>query len=309
MSAKTSVIIPCYNVADKVGLQLQALVQQEENEPFEVVLVNNKSTDDLVSAVAPYEGKLNIRIIDAFEHAGVSYARNVGVGAARGDYLIFCDGDDVVSPHFVAHGQKALKSHPIYAAGFVPVDTSKFLSVESALAGIEEATFEAPRDEWQDDMSWPILPGCAFGIRRATMLQVGGFDLSVEPGAEDNDFGIRAAQEGYFPGIIRSAVIAYRVYPAGQRSYRSAFYRAKSVALLLHYTGKWSNNPVTQGRNPALILLKVLAAGAKTFIADRSALKEWRNRFSQANGIFQGWVQYELLKQAPERQIGIGLKF
>lgn len=306
MSTNTSVIVPCYNVADKVGLQLQALVQQEDNEPFEVILVNNKSTDNLEAVVEPFKDKLDVRIVDALEHAGVSYARNVGIGASTGEYLIFCDGDDVVSPHFIANGQKTLKDYPIYAAGFVPVDTSKFTSVESALEGIEEAPFEAPRADWQDS-KWPILPGGSFGIHRKAMLEVGGFDLSLEPGAEDNDFGIRAAEKGYFPSIMRSAVIAYRVYPAGQRSYKSAYNRAKSAALLIHHTDKWKSNPVTQGQNPAVSMAKVLIAGVKVLLTNRSAMNEWRNRFAQTNGLFQGWVQYELLKKAPQRQIGAGI--
>ena len=92
-----SVIIPVYNAADSIRNTVDGLMMQDFLS-FEVVLVDDGSTDgssmvcdDLASV---YEG---VRVIHK-PNGGVSSARNAGLDAASGEYVMFLDADDVLKP-------------------------------------------------------------------------------------------------------------------------------------------------------------------------------------------------------------------
>lgn len=96
-NVRISVIIPVYNAADSIRNTVDELMRQDFPS-FEVVLVDDGSTDgsslvcdDLASV---YEG---VRVIHK-PNGGVSSARNVGLDAASGEYVMFLDADDVLKP-------------------------------------------------------------------------------------------------------------------------------------------------------------------------------------------------------------------
>ena len=91
---EVSVIIPCYNCQDFVGQTLESLVKQTHRN-FEVVCINDGSTDKTLSVLQEWKEKniLDMQIIDK-PNGGVSSARNAGIQAARGKYLLFLDSDD-----------------------------------------------------------------------------------------------------------------------------------------------------------------------------------------------------------------------
>ncbi|MCY7392121.1 MAG: glycosyltransferase, partial [Leptolyngbyaceae cyanobacterium CAN_BIN12] len=62
---KLSVILPCYNGAETIAVQLNALVQQQWSEDWEVIVVNNGSTDNSVEIVEEYRDRLPLRIVNA----------------------------------------------------------------------------------------------------------------------------------------------------------------------------------------------------------------------------------------------------
>ena len=89
-----SIIIPCYNVEEYVGACIDSVLVQEEKD-FEIVLVNDGSKDNTLSVLEEYKKKnSNIRIINQ-ENSGVSSARNKGLLAAKGSYVLFLDADDI----------------------------------------------------------------------------------------------------------------------------------------------------------------------------------------------------------------------
>src|SRR5689334_1052511 len=117
-----SVIIPAYNAAITLGEQLAALKEQVYAGPWEVLVVNNRSTDGTVAVVTRYQVSMpHLRLVQAFDKQGRSYACNVGARAARGDALIFCDADDVAAPGWLAGLARAIETHEV-VAGPVEVD-------------------------------------------------------------------------------------------------------------------------------------------------------------------------------------------
>lgn len=92
-----SVVIPVYNVEDYLDDCLSSLQSQDYTD-FEVICVNDGSTDRSREILSEWAGKMpQIRVIDR-ENGGLSAARNTGLQAAIGDYVVFVDSDDWVEP-------------------------------------------------------------------------------------------------------------------------------------------------------------------------------------------------------------------
>lgn len=92
MSLDISVVIPTYNAALSITKTLQSLVDQTL-ENFEVILVDDGSTDELKKYLESFYDKINLNYYYQ-ENGGVSSARNKGISHARGKYICFLDSDD-----------------------------------------------------------------------------------------------------------------------------------------------------------------------------------------------------------------------
>lgn len=98
---RISVIVPVYNVWRYVGQCMHTLVNQTVGQPYEVVVVNDGSTDHSRGILRWFEERYPfVRVIDQ-ENAGVSAARTAGLRAARGEYVCFVDSDDYVSENYL----------------------------------------------------------------------------------------------------------------------------------------------------------------------------------------------------------------
>jgi glycosyltransferase involved in cell wall biosynthesis len=93
-----SVIMPAWNVQDYVVKSLDSVLSQEMRD-FEIIFVNDGSTDDTLNIATEKLSNcgLPVVIVDQ-KNQGVSVARNVGLGKARGDYVVFFDADDIMKP-------------------------------------------------------------------------------------------------------------------------------------------------------------------------------------------------------------------
>ena len=95
---KLSIIIPVYNVEKYIGPCLESIYRQELAEDvFEVIIVNDASTDDSMLVVSHMMNvHPNISVITNNESFGPSVSRNVGMDNAIGDYVLFIDSDDML---------------------------------------------------------------------------------------------------------------------------------------------------------------------------------------------------------------------
>lgn len=95
-----SLIIPVYQVSDYIERCLKSVIKQTYNF-FECILVDDASPDDSIDKceqmIATYEGPIQFRILHHELNRGLSAARNTGIDAATGDYLLFIDSDDLIS--------------------------------------------------------------------------------------------------------------------------------------------------------------------------------------------------------------------
>lgn len=92
-----SVIVPVYNAENYLHLCIASLLAQTHKN-LEIILVNDGSKDSSLSICRGYADKdKRIKVIDK-PNTGVSDTRNIGIEAAKGEYIMFCDSDDCVAP-------------------------------------------------------------------------------------------------------------------------------------------------------------------------------------------------------------------
>lgn len=108
MEPAVSVVIPTFNRAEYLAESLDSILQQE-GPSFEVIVVDDGSTDDTPSVLAPYGSRVQVL---QQPNSGIAAARNAGVAAARGEFVAFHDSDDVALPGRLAIPHRYLTDHP-----------------------------------------------------------------------------------------------------------------------------------------------------------------------------------------------------
>ena len=105
-----SVVIPLYNKAHTIVNTLNTVMRQTYRD-YEVIIVNDGSTDDGVAVIEKNFNDSRIRIVNQ-KNAGVSVARNRGVDEAKGEWIAFLDADDEWLPTYLEALLEVLKEHP-----------------------------------------------------------------------------------------------------------------------------------------------------------------------------------------------------
>lgn len=199
-----SVVIPCYKQARFLPETLESILSQSHT-AVEPMVVDDGSPDDTSKIASRYSVVRYIRQ----ENRGVSEARNAGFQASRGDYLIFLDADDRLTPVAVEAHLRCFATHP--EAGFVVGDIDHITT--------DGAYRSPPR--------WPLLQSeyyrellklnhvantIAVMFRRSAFQTVGGFERLFEP-AEDYELLLRFSRA--FPSAHHRTVVAqYRRHSA-----------------------------------------------------------------------------------------------
>src|SRR5262249_31536825 len=183
-----SVIVPAYNEARHIEEQLEALAAQKYKGQWEIIVVNNRSTDNTAQIVEKYTKKIaNLRLIDANEKQGRSYARNVGAKYAKGDALLFCDAHTVVERDWLPIMADALSEHDVIAGGLEVQKLNEAWAWNQPLLHGSEHKFMG---------FLPFVASANMGVSREAFEAVWGFSEEVAIG-EDADLSFRLQLKGY----------------------------------------------------------------------------------------------------------------
>ena len=199
-----SVVVPVGRVDDDLVVQLQALAAQKTDDRWELVLsLNSPEPAERAALEAALEGRdgLVARIVDSSRLRSASHARNVGAAAAEGELLLFCDGDDVAEPAWLAEMVAALEEHDA-VGGHLDEDLL-------AVPGQEHWRPPATPDALPTFLGRPYVVSANFGVRRAAFDAVGGFDTSLVRG-EDIALSWDLLDRGYHLAYAPAAVMHYR---------------------------------------------------------------------------------------------------
>jgi glycosyltransferase involved in cell wall biosynthesis len=193
-----SVVIPAYNAATTIAEQLDALERQDYVGEWEIVIALQRCDDDTAGVIAAHPSS-RVRVVDASQRAGAGFARNVGVEAAVGRVIAFCDADDIVCDHWLRALMDASDS-PVVAGSLIPFHG------EFDAASVEGLEVELPPVEGA------FLPTAYSGnmaVHRDAFLAVDGFNLHFHRN-HDVDLAWRLQLAGYPIVVVPEAVLFNR---------------------------------------------------------------------------------------------------
>lgn len=101
---KISVIVPCYNVEESIDICVKSIVSQTISQnDYEVILINDGSTDNTFKHLEKWESEYSelIMVINLEQNCGMSYARNIAIDVANGEYIAFVDSDDWIECNYL----------------------------------------------------------------------------------------------------------------------------------------------------------------------------------------------------------------
>lgn len=203
-----TVIIPCRNARRWLPVQLEALAQERYDKPWEVLLVDNCSTDGSHLEAERFKDRLNIRVVMASDRPNLSYTKNTGAKAALGQKLLFTDADDQIAPGYVAAMARALEHYTFVSSQTDATSLNEPWADRAYSCGID-----------QEFILHPVAGGPNMGIRRDAFFKVGGFPEEY-PTAEDFAFSLRARRLGIGIHGVEDAVLRYRYRKTPWRIYR-----------------------------------------------------------------------------------------
>jgi GT2 family glycosyltransferase len=214
-----SVILPSHNGAQTIGVQLEALSRQQWSGEWELVVVDNGSTDSTRAIVESYRDRLpSLQVVDAPEKSGISYALNRGIAEARGTTIVLCNDDDEVAPGWLAAMGEALRQDELVAGRLEHARLNKPWMID-----VRGQPQNERLPEWGFLPYLPFAFGTTIGVRRSLHDAIGGFDENITPAAEDMDYCWRLQLAGAEIRFVHDAVTHYRMRDDVRGLFRQAY--------------------------------------------------------------------------------------
>lgn len=197
---RLSVIIPCYNHGHYLMETLNCFPDYHKQDDYEIIIVDDGSTDHVTHTVLKQVKSMGYRVIHQ-TNQGLSSARNTGIAAAKGAYILPLDSDDKVSPVLIDEAIVILDNHPEYTVVYS-----------------DGEYFDAKEGPWiigefnlQRLMLWNYMHAGAV-FRRTAWEQVGGYDANLNHlGFEDWDLWLSIAFSGGKFWYLQRSLFSYRI--------------------------------------------------------------------------------------------------
>jgi len=213
---RVSLVIPVYNEESYLALCLEAIAQQTVS-PFEVIVVDNNSSDNTVEIASRYPF---VRLLHE-PRQGVVYAREHGFNATRGDIIGRIDADTVLDPSWIQ------KTQEVFSDPLISVATGKVCYHELSLARLANVIDLAARRY----LAWRLgrevaIQGANMALRRSTWERIRGGMCHQRGMHEDYDIAIHANQSGgrvvFDERMVAS--LGYRLADIDYRQFREYCY-------------------------------------------------------------------------------------
>ena len=231
---KFSIIVPVYNRIDEVADLLESLSRQTVNN-FELVLVEDGSTQPCKDVVKLYEGKFPIQYYYK-ENEGRSIARNYGMEWAEGDYFIFFDSDCVVPEDYFEKLQAQYEAIPVDCFGGPDAAHDSFSTTQKAI-NYSMTSFLTTGGIRGGKISLEKFTPRTFnmGFARKVYEKVGGFR---EMFSEDIDMSTRIRNDGFSISLYPDQYVYHKRRVDFKKFFRQVYVFGMSrITLKLLYPG------------------------------------------------------------------------
>jgi glycosyltransferase involved in cell wall biosynthesis len=298
-----SVVIPTYNRADTIGTTLKSLGADQGigSADYEIVVVDNRSTDDTAAIVRHMQAESRVAIRYVYEErAGVHYARNHGALQARGNLLYVTDDDMIAAPGMLAELLRLFEMDPKIgtASGMVlprwEIEPPQWVldHCQNTLLSLQFR----PEELIVADHDIGIY-SCHQMIRKSALLESGGFNPEntggIWVGDGETGLGIKLRQHGYRFAYTSRAVVQH-IIPPGRMTQAYLHRRMANQGAADAYTWYRENKP-TSGQLLRHQVRAIAAAGAdalraaKSYLAGRS---EWRLQRARMS-YHRAWFEFD----------------
>ena len=196
-----SVVIPCYKQAHFLEEAVDSVVAQTFSD-WEIIIVNDGSPDNTSevarSLISKHAGK-GIQLVEK-PNGGLPGARNAGIRAAHGKYILPLDADDKIKPTMLAKLVPVLDAHPKVGFAYTHIRHFGALDTEYPLPDFDRATLIAKDN---------IACVCSL-FRKSAWEEVGGYNEAMREGYEDWDFWIGCVEHGWAGYCLHEPLFLYR---------------------------------------------------------------------------------------------------
>lgn len=198
-----SIVVPVYNTPPSVLTAAIESVKKQWYPHWELILVNDASpARETRAALAKITDK-RIKVLHLQENAGISGATNAGLDAAGGDYIVFMDHDDEITPDCLYELALCINRE----------DPDFIYSDEDKLTETGEFTEPHFKPDWSPDTMMSTMFTCHVScVRRSVQRQVGGLRSEVD-GCQDWDFVLRVAEQTSRISHIPKVLYHWRIIP------------------------------------------------------------------------------------------------
>jgi GT2 family glycosyltransferase len=215
-----SIVICSYNGASTVESCLRSMEKLRYPSDYEVIFVDDGSTDSTQQILKKFPSVRNIRQ----KNMGLSYARNVGMEAAKGEIVLYTDSDCEADEDWLYYVALALSR-----GGYVGMGGPNLIPDEGSwVADCVGLSPGGPTHVMIDDREAEHVPGCNMAFLKWALKQVNGFDPQFRKAGDDVDVIWRLQDLGYSIGFAPSAQVWHyrrntvKAYLKQQRGYGEA---------------------------------------------------------------------------------------
>ncbi len=245
-------VVVTWNRHDLLRSCLQSLTRQQLNQPFEVVVVDNGSSDgspEMVLREFSNQPAFRLKLIRNLDNRGFCAANNQGFAASNSELIALLNNDAEAEPEWLSSLVGAFEDGREFgmAASKILVyeDTQRIdkaghlIYADGQNRGRGSGELDAGQYDRIEEVLWP--DGCAAMYRREMLDQIGGFDEDFFAYADDAELGLRARIAGWKCIYIPSAVVRHhRGATLGLRSARRLELIERNRVLLAAKLFPWS---------------------------------------------------------------------
>jgi glycosyltransferase involved in cell wall biosynthesis len=225
MTPTVSVVIPTRN---RPGMLREAVacVLAQLDVPLEVIVVDEGSTPPVTEQAPELLDDPRVRIVRHDEPRGLPAARNAGVAVAAGDWLAFCDDDDLWAPDKLA---RQLVAADTTGAGW---SATGLLVTDLALRPLDHHRVDEPEVKLRHHNTLPA-GGSSVVLRRDVFEAAGPFDERLRS-SEDWEMWIRVLEVAGPPVCVDAPLVVYRVSPTSMSTNAARMRESRSIVFATH---------------------------------------------------------------------------